>query len=158
MCVCVIWLWTWCTETHLYWLFFVVVVVVVVTILVWRAVALHSLYNGARVSFMLITRIINDTRFVVIYRYFLDVNQCNDITAICVYICNTSISIFIFIESLWSECWANKMQSFLMTFDTLYFSNSLFPREHSVVARKLIYFMKMNILIPIRYAYQFKAW
>lgn len=27
---------------------------------------------------MLITRIINDTRFVVIYRYFLDVDQCND--------------------------------------------------------------------------------
>lgn len=93
MCVCVIWLWTWCTETHLYWLFFVVVVVVVVTILVWRAVALHSLYNGARVSFMLITRIINDTRFVVIYRYFLDVNQCSDM---CIYLCNTSISIFIF--------------------------------------------------------------
>lgn len=36
------------------------------------------LCDGVTVSFMLITRIINDTRFVVIYRYYLGVDQCND--------------------------------------------------------------------------------
>lgn len=37
-------------------------------------------YDRVRVSFMLITRIINDTRFVVIYRCSLDVDQYHDIT------------------------------------------------------------------------------
>lgn len=82
MCVCVIWFGlAWfstcahCTVTHF------------ISTLVWRCVALNSLCDRVRVSFMLITRIINDTRFVVIYRYFLDVDQWRRYyQAICIYV------------------------------------------------------------------------
>lgn len=46
-------------------------------ILVWR---FWILCDRVRVSFMLITCIINDSRSVVIYRYFLDTDQCDDTT------------------------------------------------------------------------------